>query len=133
MTKPNIYIKIASTIFKKVLIGKAAALASAYEIYSIFDTISDTSDLVESINDCNELSVSELKVVSDVMSDSLVDQLIRVGSTNFEVQKTKSGIYIASNVVRRFPADSLNFPSLKKRDISVNSFPAMKGRSFPKL
>lgn len=121
--------KIVATLLKKVAVGGLIkAAASAYEIYSIFDTLSDFSDCLQSTNNCNQLSVSGVQVISDPLVGAAIDKLITVGSTTFEVQRTKSGLYVASSLVPKFALSNRNFPG-----IETLHFPQFENRQFPSI
>jgi len=126
--------KIAAAVFKKAAIGTALKwLAPAIEIYSIFDTLTDFADCVETSNDCHDMSVCGLHVVSDPLTDIAIDRLLTVGNTTFEVQQTSSGLYVANSLTPRFSLDPVRFPRLE-----IPSFPTMRTShlskpNFPKL
>jgi hypothetical protein len=103
--------KIASVIFKKVLAHSGfKALAAAYEIYSVIDTISDLSDCVETTNDCSDLAVFGIEVISNPLTELAYHKLVEIGSHTYYVEKTSSGIYIASNLIPEFKASSNDIP-----------------------
>jgi len=105
-------VKIAAAVFKKAVIAAGLkSAATAYEIYSVVDAISDISDCVETTNDCYALDVSGVNVVSDYLSQAAVDRLLDVGGHSFTVEKTASGIYLASRVVPTFRVSSVSLPS----------------------
>ena len=104
--------KIAAAIFKKALIGSVLkTLASAYSIYSAVDTIVDVADCLDSANDCSDLGVCGLHVVSPVLTEVAMDRLLEVGSHSFTVEKTSSGIYVASQVTPSFKVSPGYLPS----------------------
>ena len=114
-------IKIAAAVFKKAAFSGLAAAATAYEIYSIFDTISDASDCIETVNDCSELGVCGIQVVSESVAEPMLNRLVNIGNTTFEVSKSSSGIYVASSLTKRFAANGLNFPSFSKKELKISS------------
>lgn len=106
------FVKIASAVFKKALLSSAPkSLASTYEINSVFDRLKDILDCLESINDCNDLGVCALRVFSDPLSEAAVDSLLELKSQTFTVEKTSSGIYIASQIIPSFSVAPSRFPS----------------------
>lgn len=95
--------KIAFTILEKAALGSSLSiLFKAYEVYSVFDTVVDAVDCVQSANDCRELKVCSLQVVSDPVAKHGVDYLVGVGKDMFVVDRTTSGLYIASALVPAF-------------------------------
>lgn len=121
--------KIAFAVFKKAaILGPLKWLAGAYEIYSVIDSVLDLADCIETANDCNELSVCGLKVVSDPLSSAVIDRLIHIGSHSFEVERTDSGLYLASSLTPRFALNPSHFPA-----IQTMRFPRFDERRFPNL
>lgn len=123
-------VKIASAVFKKALIwGGLKSAAIAYEIYSVVDAVSDVSNCVDTVNDCSALDVSDVHVVSNYLSQTAIDRLLNIGSHSFTVEKTASGIYLASKIV---PTFRVNRGSLPGRIFAggKGSFKSGGGRSF---
>lgn len=121
--------KIFVLILKKSSAIVVSRLAiSAIEIYSTFQAVMGLVDCIESVNDCQELSVCGLKVVSPPMTETIVNQLIKVGNTTFDVRRTESGIYLASSLVPEFALSHLDFPAIVKK-----RFPRFVQADFPKL
>lgn len=99
--------KIAFAFLDKAALGSSLSVVlKAYEIYSVFDAIADSIDCVRSANDCRELNVCGLQVVSDPVAKHGVDYLVGVGKDVFVVDKTTSGLYIASALVPAFRVPS---------------------------
>lgn len=127
----SLLFKIASAIFKKVALGGLIkTAAAAYEIYSVIDAVSDISYTVDTVNDCSDLSVFGVKVASNSLSEVAFNKIIQLNSHSFQVEKTKSGIYIASSMLPRFAANSLNFPTFEKRSFSDLSNKKLKKPSW---
>jgi len=74
----------------------------------VFSSVIELVDSIRSINDCADLAIHGLKVTSDVMASSIAAQLLEVGSSTFVVERTKSGVYIASDVTKAFQVDQIN-------------------------
>ncbi|MBI3876549.1 MAG: hypothetical protein HY300_11480 [Verrucomicrobia bacterium] len=109
-------VKIATAVFKKAAMGAALAkAASVYEIYSTIDSITDFAHCVHSTNDCNELAVCGLQVISDPLVDHTIQELVGAGSHSFVVEETTSGIYIVSRLAPTFAVPQLKteFEQLK--------------------
>lgn len=112
-------IKIASLVFKKAAIGGVlASAAAAYEIYSVIDTISDVTNSVDTVNDCSELAVYGVEVATNRLTDEAFDKIVKFNNHSFSVNKTKSGIYIASSMLPKFEANNLVFPQLSNKSFS---------------
>lgn len=106
--------KIVAILFKKAAIaGGLKALATAVEVYSVFDTLHDLATCVDSTNDCADLGLCAVNVISDPMSDAVIERLTGVGSERFVVEKTQSGLYIASSLVPAFRPQGIHFPEVR--------------------
>jgi hypothetical protein len=109
--------KIATAVFTKAILPQGlAVLAGAYEIYSLVEDIAGMANCVDSANDCAELGVCALHVASGPLSDVVASRLLEVGCHTFTVDKTRSGIYIASTLVRPF-----RIPSLGARALTISA------------
>lgn len=121
--------KIAGAVFKKAMIGGLLkTVATAYEIYSVFDAVSDAVDCVDSANDCADLGVCGVHVASGPLSDVVAERLIGVGSERFLVEQTPSGVYVASSLVPAFRPHGLSMPR-----ISVASSPRIVVPRNPRI
>lgn len=108
----TLLLKIASFVFKEALLAPFfQAVATAYEIYSIFDTLIDISDCVNTTNDCKELGVVGLQLISNPLTESTVNSLVNINNHSYQVEKTSSGIYIASSLVPTFKVYDKSIPS----------------------
>lgn len=104
-------IKIAAAVIKKAMATKLVAFATAFEIFSIFDAVVNSAEYVSAANDCHALGVFAFHVASDPLINTAVDRLLSAGNMTFEVQQTKSGVYVASHLVPRFAAPRLIIPT----------------------
>jgi hypothetical protein len=101
--------KIAVAVFKQVLIGAQIPLLSkAIEIYSVFENTVGLANQIKSINSSNSLQVFNLEVLSDKLAAPTAEFLYKLGSETLAVEKTTSGVYIASNSQPAFRAPELN-------------------------
>lgn len=101
-------IKIAAAVFKKAAAGSALAkVGSAYQIYSAVDSITDFAHCIHSTNDCRDLLVCGLQVISDPLVDHAIEQLLGAKSHSFTVEETPSGIYVVNRFVSTFRAPQL--------------------------
>ena len=121
--------KIVAAIFKKAAVCTALkAVATAVEVYSVFDVLADLHDYIQTTNDCHDLSVCGLQVVSGPLSEQVVDRLLNLGNHCFVVERSKNGLYVASSLTPRFHLSDLQFPALEH-----HSFPNLRKRDFPNL
>ncbi len=119
--------KIAAAVFKSAAIGSVVSkAAAAYEMYTLFDGLSETGDCVYTTNDCDALETYGVTVLSDHVGDTVADKLIQINNHSFTVEKTKSGIYIASSLTPRFSTSSLVFPSFSRREFQELSEKSLK-------
>ena len=112
--------KIAIAIFNKAVI--APSIAKPFMVFSAFELYADIANCVQTSNDCNELRVCGLKVVSNRLPDAIIDRLISVGNESFEVTPTASGLFVASRFSPPFAATPQDFPRFAS---SVNDFPTI--------
>lgn len=97
--------KIAAAVLKKASLSSAlSSISTAVQICSAFELVDDVSDCLNSINDCTEFGIHALEVVSDPLTSAAVDQIFRLGSDMFTVDRTSSGVYITSNMASKFVA-----------------------------
>ncbi len=108
----SLLVKIASFVFKKAILAPLfKAVSTAYEIYSVFNTLYDFRDCIQTTNDCRELCIYGLKLISDPLTDAILNSLVNIGSHKYQVEKTSSGIYIASSLVPIFKVSDKTIPS----------------------
>jgi hypothetical protein len=101
--------KIAAALFKQALIGaQIPILSKAIEIYSVFQNATGLVNQIKSINSSNSLQVFNFEVLSDKLATPTAEFLYKLGSETFAVEKTTSGVYIASNSQPVFRAPELN-------------------------
>ncbi len=86
-------------------------MSDSFTIWSYFELAHGLHNVVETTNNCNELSVSGLKLLSDPLSDAVAESLIRIGNESFKVSKSSSGIYVASNSLSDYHFHNIQFPS----------------------
>ena len=91
----------------KVVVGKSILIyvAKAFEIYSVFEAVSDAIGYIRAKSNCPELGKFGIAVVSDFLGNSAAEALLDIGSDRFTVEKTASGIYIASKVIPTFSVE----------------------------
>ena len=117
--------KVALAVLKNG-IGSIAPLGlKAFEIYSAFEVADDFSNCIMSTNDCDELGVCALKVISDPLEQYCVDHLVEMGSETFHLENTPSGLYIASKASGTFRPSQFYGDLLKFFDYGSD-----KGRFF---
>ena len=97
--------KIAVSVFQQALINaELPVISKAVEIYSTFRNAVGLVNQIRSINSSGTLRVSGLEVLSDKLANTTADFLIKLGKETFAVDKTGSGIYIASDIKPTFRA-----------------------------
>ena len=99
-------VKIAREVLGATVVGPAFIAYDLYEIYSIFEPVSEIIGYVEAQNYCNAFPEG-ISVVSDYLGGEVADKLIKIGKDRFSVKKQASGIYIASQIVPKFRAVGL--------------------------
>lgn len=91
-------LKIASSVLGT---GYAtSALKAAIEIHAIFEAVDALNDCVNSINICDELSDQECEVLSDKMTEKVVEKILDLGSDSINVERRKSGLYVATRACK---------------------------------
>lgn len=101
--------KIAIAIFKQALVSaEIPVISKAVEIYSVFQNAVGLANQIKSINSSNPLQVFNLEVLSDKLAAPTADFLYKLGKETFAVDKTSSGVYIASNFKPAFRVPELN-------------------------
>lgn len=99
--------KIIGSVFKKAIKGTLLGpLSTFYDIYAFFDLLNDVDDALNSVNTCSELAVAGLEVTSDLLASSTVNRLVSLGNESFHVEKTQSGIYVASKSLNEYKLPS---------------------------
>lgn len=101
--------KIILSILQKSIVPKF--IGDSFTIWSYFELAHGLHNVIETTNSCNELSVSNLKVLSDPLSDAVSESLLRIGNESFRVSKSSSGIYVASNSLSDYQFNNIQFPS----------------------
>lgn len=106
--------KIAGAVFQKAAsFAFLSSIASAYEIFSVVESISDLSDCLATVSDCDPLGVCGVEVVSDHLSNAALEQILKKPKHSFKVEKRKSGIYIVSQLAPSFQAHGIDFPKVR--------------------
>ena len=130
-------VKIAGAVFKKALAGVAgkvaAAATSAIQVYSTVETVLDTYHCVRTCNDCHDLGVCGVRVLSDPLSDEAIERVVGLGRHSFVVRRASSGIYIASRLGPQYRAYGLRFPELLTQQERRQRFPSFSRPNFPKF
>ena len=97
-----LFTKIAGAVLGNAFAGALAAGSSAYELYSLFETYSGCDNVVTADAGCDELNVHGVKVISEELTGQAIDLLLQNSTQRFNVEKTGSGIYIASKLIEPF-------------------------------
>ena len=99
----SVLTKIALVLLKKATAHTAFALVGkAIEVYSVFDTIRDAAHVLQTTSDCRKSRTYGLRVLAEKVSDRVIDKLLNVGGTTYEVRQTSDGIFVASNLAPTF-------------------------------
>jgi hypothetical protein len=97
--------KIALTVLKSALMHAGVSVASsAIDIHSVFHPSGVSGSRVAATSTCGLLDVYGLEIVSDVMATTAAEVLLRLGQSMFVVDRTDSGVYVASDVAPTFRA-----------------------------
>ncbi|MBN1971556.1 MAG: hypothetical protein JW870_19485 [Candidatus Delongbacteria bacterium] len=107
-------IKIVATLLKKAIAAPIIkTIANAFHVYTVIDTANDLINCIETTNSCNDLGVCGVKVVAENLAEAAFDKIVKVGNDSFTVEKTKSGIYVASRYVPKFEIVNPTFEMVK--------------------
>lgn len=93
-------LKIITVITKKAIVSTLVkGIITAFEVYSVLDTINDAINCITTTNDCKDLGLCGISVASDQLTDKAFDKIIQIGDSKYTVERTKSGIYVANNYI----------------------------------
>lgn len=112
--------KIVFSIFNKAVL--APALGKLFQVISLIEACVDLYHCIETTNNCEELGVVGLKVVSDQLPEIAYDNLMNIGTEKFSVQRTPGGIYVASKLVPVFVATPADFPKFAASPMDFPKF-----------
>lgn len=89
-------------IFLSILKSSFPSLAKGIEIYSAYQASQELMNVVNSFNDCHDLSTHNLHVFSDHLTDIAMEEILDCATDHIMVRETKSGLYVASKVAPEF-------------------------------
>ncbi|MBI5908348.1 MAG: hypothetical protein HY848_00085 [Betaproteobacteria bacterium] len=95
--------KIAASVLAKSSLGTLfSPLLKAVEIYSVVEAVDAIRECAETSNDCTDLKTFGVNVAVEHLSQTTIDQLLKINSDSFRVTRAPSGVYVASRLAKEF-------------------------------
>ena len=104
------------SLVKKATIGAIAKAITVYEIGTTVYDIIEASNTIDTINDCQQLNIFGEHVVSTI-TDKAVGSFMEIDKTKWFVEKTASGLFVVSPLIKTFKLEGIDNIILPKREI----------------
>ena len=97
----SFFLKIASGVLGKGIAANLASTAStALQIHSVFEAVDNIGDCVNSLNTSDSFPDRFINIVSDKMTERVVEKLLDLGEDTISIERKKSGLYVATKICK---------------------------------